>query len=160
MSPPCARRLALLVAVPASMNAEAAPPTTTEPVRQHAARVNAGRWPPNLFACDRLPGRASIAVTLDRGTGDKSRFSSGVSASNGPLPTLFAGKPHDDAPSKKSKHDNRFQAICTFNANRAVCRYVSTVKQPNITAATSPHRAIGQRASENMKAALDAWQVN
>ncbi|UTV53329.1 hypothetical protein [Burkholderia arboris] len=92
-----------------------------------------------------------------------------MSASNGPLPTLFAGKPHDDAPSKKSKHDNRFQAICTFNANRAVCRYVSTVKQPKavngrITAATSPHRAIGQRASENMKhftfAALDAWQVN
>lgn len=163
-----ARRLALLVAVPASMNAEAATPTTAEPARQHAARVNAGRWPPNLFACDRLPNRASIAISLDRGTGDEPRFSSGASASNGLLPTLIAGKPQGDAPSRKSKPDNRFQVICTFNGDRAVCRYASTAKQRmavngRITAAMSPQRAIGQRASENMKnftfAVLDTWQV-
>ncbi|MCR4471629.1 hypothetical protein [Burkholderia sp. SCN-KJ] len=163
-----ARRLALLVAVPASMNAEAATPTTAEPARQHAARVNAGRWPPNLFACDRLPDRASIAITLDWATDDKSRFSSGASASDGLLPTLIAGKPQGDAPSRKSKPDNRFQVICTFNGERAVCRYASTVKQRmavngRIMAATSPQRAIGQHASGNMKnftfAALDPWQV-
>ncbi|WP_176047875.1 hypothetical protein [Burkholderia sp. BCC1644] len=164
-----ARRLALLVAVPASMNAEAATPTTAEPARQHTARVNAGRWPPNRVACDRLPSRASIAATLDRGTGDESRFSAGASASIDLLPALFAAKPQDDASSKKSKPDNRFQVICTFNGDRAVCRYASTVKQRmavngRITALMSPQRAINQRASENMKdftfAALDAWQVN
>ncbi|WGY67053.1 hypothetical protein KEC55_09250 [Burkholderia cepacia] len=124
---------------------------------------------PNLFACDRLPSRASITATLDRCTGDESRFSAGVSASNSLLPTLFAGKPEGDASSKKSKPDNRFQVICTFNGDRTVCRYASTVKQRmavngRITALMSPQRAIDQRASENMKdftfAALDAWQVN
>ena len=161
------RRLALLVAIPASMNAEAAAPTVAESARQRAARVDAGRWSPKLHAYDRLPRRTSTAVTLHTGTGGKSRFSAGASASNGILPTLFAGKPKDDAPLNKSKPDNRFQVICTFNGDRAVGRYASTVKQRTavdgrITAAMSPQRAIGQHASENMKnftfAALDASQ--
>ncbi|WP_174948344.1 hypothetical protein [Burkholderia contaminans] len=80
---------------------------------------------------------------------------------------MFASKPKDDAPLKKSKPDNRFRVICTFNGDRAVYRYASTVKQltavgERITAAMSPQRAIGQHASENMKnftiAALDASQ--
>lgn len=162
-----ARRLALLVAIPASMNAEAATPTTAESARQRAARVDAGRWSANLLAYGQLPRRTSTDVTLHRGTGGKRRFSAGASASNGILPALFAGKPSDDAPRKKSRPDNRFQVICTFNGDRAVCRYASTVKQrtavdERITAAMSPQRAIGQHASENMKnfafAALDASQ--
>lgn len=82
-------------------------------------------------------------------------------------PDVVCRKPKDDAPLKKSRPDNRFQVICTFNGDRAVCRYASTVKQrtavdERITAAMSPQRAIGQHASENMKnfafAALDASQ--
>ncbi|HGO6122644.1 TPA: hypothetical protein ACK3RK_001095 [Burkholderia cepacia] len=164
-----ARRLAMLVSVPASMNTEAATPPMAEPATPHTTRVNAGRWPPSFLACDRLPSRASIAITPDRGTGDGSRFSAGASASNGPLPALFAASPQSDAPSNKSKPDNRFQVICTFKGDRAVCRYASTVKQrmtvnERITASMSPPYALGQRASENMKnftfATLDAWQVN
>ncbi|WP_244117052.1 M16 family metallopeptidase [Burkholderia contaminans] len=85
----------------------------------------------------------SIAVTLHRGMGGKPRFSVAASASNGILPTLFAGKPKDDAPLKKSKPDNRFQVICALNGDRAVRRYASTVKQrtavdERITAAMPP----------------------
>ncbi|WP_322084151.1 hypothetical protein [Burkholderia sp. BCC1972] len=62
---------------------------------------------------------------------------------------------------------NRFRVICTFNGDRAVCRYASTVEQrtavdERITASMSPQRVIGQHSSENMKdftfAALDASQ--
>ncbi|RQT09710.1 hypothetical protein [Burkholderia contaminans] len=97
----------------------------------------------------------TIAVTLHRGTGSKSRFFAGTSASN------------DDAPLKKFTPDNRVQVIGTFNGDRAVCRYTSMVKQrtavdERVTAAMSPQRAIGQHTSENMKNfafdALDASQ--
>lgn len=163
-------RLALLVAVPASMNVEAAgSPTAVGSARSYATRVNVGRWPSNLFEYNKRIHLSGVVITPGRNTSGEPSLSAGAPIANDLLAPFVVGKPKDDTPPKKVKPDNHFQVICTFNADRALCRYASMVNQHTVAngriAVAGPrHRIVDQSAPDNDRslafAALDARQLD